>query len=303
MSDRLGASDPGTATPFRAMAITSTWSIAKWPWAGRAAEEACHTENQRRDVQPASKPMQCELRLLEAVGEHSVHARAVHGTICVARAKCNVPPDHERLESCKTFLDRTKKQARSDRRSSGTKDHLRDRSCQRGTQAPPVVMDNSCSRSMRWQETWSSLKADNRAKWTGTGPPCGENVPPMPTADLQDLNGWFGCFVREFGRPRSETVGKGILVLRQKPILHSAPFSSTHIFPCLNRIFKNGSFLSVVALVSVTLLDSNPLPPRKKIDFGTDSLDLGKPSAYHLKSSRKKNLRTKRQDTKRYGMI
>ena len=48
------------------------------------------------------------------------------------------------------------------------------------------------------------------------------------------------------------------------PILHFAPFLSTHFFPCLNPIFKNGSFLSVVALVSVTLLDSNPSPSLEK---------------------------------------
>ena len=54
------------------------------------------------------------------------------------------------------------------------------------------------------------------------------------------------------------------LVTRPNPILHFAPFLSTHFFPCLNSIFKNGSFLSVVALVSVTLLDSNPRPSAEK---------------------------------------
>ena len=48
------------------------------------------------------------------------------------------------------------------------------------------------------------------------------------------------------------------LVIRPNPIFHFAPFLSTHFFPRLNTIFKNGSFLSVVALVSVTLLVSNP---------------------------------------------
>ena len=47
-------------------------------------------------------------------------------------------------------------------------------------------------------------------------------------------------------------------VIRPNPMLHFAPFLSTHFFPCLNPIFKNGSFLSVVALVSVTLLNLNP---------------------------------------------
>ena len=58
-------------------------------------------------------------------------------------------------------------------------------------------------------------------------------------------------------------------------MLHFAPFLSTHCFPCLNPIFKNGSFLSVVALVSVTLKVSNPFPlTGRKIDFGTVSLLL-----------------------------
>ena len=54
------------------------------------------------------------------------------------------------------------------------------------------------------------------------------------------------------------------LVIRPNPMLHFAPFLSTHFFPRLNTIFKNGSFLSIVALVSVTLLDSNPRPSAEK---------------------------------------
>ena len=53
-------------------------------------------------------------------------------------------------------------------------------------------------------------------------------------------------------------------VIRPNSILHFAPFLSTHFFPCLNPIFKNGSFLSVVALVSVALSDSNPLASPEK---------------------------------------
>ena len=34
----------------------------------------------------------------------------------------------------------------------------------------------------------------------------------------------------------------GIFVTRPNPKLHFAPFLSTHFFPCLNPIFKNGSF-------------------------------------------------------------
>ena len=56
-------------------------------------------------------------------------------------------------------------------------------------------------------------------------------------------------------------------VMRPNPILHFAPFLSTHFFPCLNPIFKNWSFLSVVALVSVTLQFRIPPPPTKKDRF------------------------------------
>ena len=57
----------------------------------------------------------------------------------------------------------------------------------------------------------------------------------------------------------------GYLVIRPNTILHFAHFLSTHFFPGLNSTHKNGSFLSVVALVSVTLLGSKiSAPPRKK---------------------------------------
>ena len=37
-------------------------------------------------------------------------------------------------------------------------------------------------------------------------------------------------------------VNRVFLVISPNPILHFAPFLSTHFFPCLNPIFKNGSF-------------------------------------------------------------
>ena len=59
------------------------------------------------------------------------------------------------------------------------------------------------------------------------------------------------------------------------PELHVAfcPIFVHPLFPCLNPIFKNGSFLSVVALVSVTLLDWNrrPSPEKKSILVPTPS--------------------------------
>ena len=46
---------------------------------------------------------------------------------------------------------------------------------------------------------------EGSASWMGSGPPCVENLPPMPTSDLQDLERWMcdrNCDLRnamEFG--------------------------------------------------------------------------------------------------------
>ena len=48
------------------------------------------------------------------------------------------------------------------------------------------------------------------------------------------------------------------LVIRPNPMLHFAPFLSTHFFPCLNTTFKNGSFLSVVTFVQNVCVVSSP---------------------------------------------
>ena len=63
-------------------------------------------------------------------------------------------------------------------------------------------------------------------------------------------------------------------VIHPNPILHFAPFLSTHFFPCLNPIFKNGSFLSVVALVSVIFRFESPLLRGKKILARTATIEL-----------------------------
>ena len=68
---------------------------------------------------------------------------------------------------------------------------------------------------------------------------------------------------RDAKNPRMAS--KGIFSYTPEPHIAFLPlFLSTHFFPCLFTIFKNGSFLSVVALVSVTLLDSNPRPSAEK---------------------------------------
>ena len=110
----------------------------------------------------------------------------------------------------------------------------------------------------------------------------------LHTSQLLQFNaimcGWFASVsIPDHRRRRLDQDGEYILaqvrrvflVIRPNTILHFAPYLSTHFFPCLNSIFKNGSFLSVVALVSVTLFSfESLLPPRKKRSIGTDALLL-----------------------------
>ena len=93
----------------------------------------------------------------------------------------------------------------------------------------------------------------------------------------------FRCLQRYTTKLEDWTFEGVFLVIRPNPTLHFAPFLSTHFYPCLSPMFKYGSFLSVVALVSVTLLDSNPRPLRgKKIELGTDSSSLARTTTIEL---------------------
>ena len=56
----------------------------------------------------------------------------------------------------------------------------------------------------------------------------------------------------------------GIFSYTPEPHIAFCPIFVHPFFPCLNPIFKNGSFLSVVALVSLTLSDSNPRSSEKR---------------------------------------
>ena len=68
--------------------------------------------------------------------------------------------------------------------------------------------------------------------------------------------------------PFAVAQGVGVLILP-----HFCP-------PTFSPIFKNGSFLSIVALVSVTLLDLNPLPPPQKKDRFWHRLPPHRPADY-----------------------
>ena len=73
----------------------------------------------------------------------------------------------------------------------------------------------------------------------------------LPTGSPSSLHWWRSWSTVPFHR-LSATASDGYFsVARPNPILHFAPFLSTHFFPCLNPIFKNGSFLSVVRVFKV----------------------------------------------------
>ena len=89
-SDRLGASDPGTATPFRAMAVRRGPPPAVLAVGGKGSRRSLSPPKiSAAPMQPASKPPET--------------------TVADARAKSKMPPVHKRQESCKTFLERARK--------------------------------------------------------------------------------------------------------------------------------------------------------------------------------------------------
>ena len=65
-------------------------------------------------------------------------------------------------------------------------------------------------------------------------------------------------------RERSERPVLGIFSHTPEAHVAFCPIFVHPLFPVFEPIFKNGSFLSVVALVSVTLVDSNPRPSSEK---------------------------------------
>ena len=63
---------------------------------------------------------------------------------------------------------------------------------------------------------------------------------------------------------------KGIFSHTPEPHVAFCSIFVHQLFPMFEPTIKNGSFLSVVALVSVTLLDSNPSPSQKKNRFSAE---------------------------------
>ena len=176
-----------------------------------------------------------EVKQLEAaigvLGENNVHAKSLHEALRVARNKTKLPPIQEQVESCKSFLDRARKrvlraQAVIDRaveqkavyEKEVADGEVRLEALQaQGTNPPPLAVSSLVSELQQKIDILVKERdalrpcpdnvgvPKNSDKWTGQDPPSLENIPPMPTTDVQDLEGWLSdrnCDLRnamEFG--------------------------------------------------------------------------------------------------------
>ena len=161
----------------------------------------------------------------------SRRSEAVHEALRVARNKTKLPPIQEQVESCKSFIERARTRvlrakAVTDRaieqkavcEKEVADGELRLEALQaQGANPPPPVVSSLVSELQQKIDTLveerDALRPcpdevgvhKNSDKWTGQGPPSLENIPPMPTTNVQDLEGWLSdrnCDLRnamEFG--------------------------------------------------------------------------------------------------------
>ena len=160
------------------------------------------------------------------LGENSVHAKALHEALRVARNKAKLPPIQEQLESYKTFHKRARKRVLRDRHGHRAEGGTVGGG--RGTMQTRGSPGRGCApTSTRGAVTCVGVAGEDR--YTGEGARRSlealrqvtslfENIPPMPTTNVQELEGFIGdrgCELRnalEFGasRPRSDFwLGKG----------------------------------------------------------------------------------------------
>ena len=227
----LGPDNQGTTSEVRSVAqgVCATPST----FSGSANSSVTFIEPVTRDSRRGGKA--AEVKQLEAaigvLGENNIHAKSLHEALRVARNKTKLPPIQEQVESCKSFLERARKrvlraQAVIDRaveQKAVCEKEVADGEVRlealraQGTNPPPLAVSSLVS---ELQQKIDNLVKERDAlrpcpddvgvpkishKWMGQGPPSLENIPPMPTTDVQDLEGWLSdrnCDLRnamEFG--------------------------------------------------------------------------------------------------------
>ena len=147
---------------------------------------------------------------IELLGPASVHAKPLLTALKAAQERSNVGPISERLE----FIERAKKRVlRADEVIARVVEQEAiveaevcpgrswcNHPCSSGSRARSGQGVADTDRSSDAGATHRSLHQPGRfgggegsATWMGSGPPCVENIPPMPTFDLQDLERWM-CY-------------------------------------------------------------------------------------------------------------
>ena len=179
-----------------------------------------------------------EIKSLEAaidlLGPASVHAKPLLTALKAAQERSKMGPIQERLGSCRQFVERAKKRVlRADEviaraveqkaifeaEVAQAEQRIVLLQAEAAATTPAVVPEPAQVKELQTQidllvRERDALKSapgrqvgggEESATWMGSGPPCVENIPPMPTFGLQDLERWMcdrNCDLRnamEFG--------------------------------------------------------------------------------------------------------
>ena len=152
---------------------------------------------------------------ISALGESSMLSKPLREALRAAQVRASVPPIQERVDSCKLFLERARKRVH---RAQEVIDRAHEQKVVYETevaegearlaklmaeaafvQTPPVVLPQVSAPTI--------IPNDAQGTWMCGGPPRFEDIPSMPTSNVQDLGGWMSqrnCELRnaiEFGDP------------------------------------------------------------------------------------------------------
>ena len=202
---RVGA-DPPRSAP-KGSPVAESILIASSSAGSAGPEALC-------GVAPLQLPSRSPVTVaVEAVAEvkQLQAAIGVLGENSVARNKAKLPPIQEQLKSCKTFLERVRKRVlraqavidRANEQKAVYKSEVADGQRRlealqvEAAQMPaPRVAQEKIDTLVRERDALRS-RADQPGvskysdKWMGEGPPCFENIPPMPSTNVQELEGWI----------------------------------------------------------------------------------------------------------------
>ena len=166
-----------------------------------------------------------EVRRLEAavsaLGEGNAHSKPLLKALEVARARSQIAPVDKRIESCKSFLERARKRAgrleeviarattekevclqeiaESERRLQQLEAQVRVLPTQVNAQAevPVGVLQEKIDALQKERDVLLAAATPVLPRpspaWMGDGPPSLDNILPLPSANVQDVEYWLNC--------------------------------------------------------------------------------------------------------------